>query len=97
MAAIHLEKDVEIAPGILKKIFDHTTEKLPSYARPVFLRFPTVEAVTTTHKQQKTQLRKEGYQPQDIDDPLFYYDFKRKTYSPLTVDNINQFLTTSKL
>ncbi|XP_060577290.1 long-chain fatty acid transport protein 2-like isoform X2 [Ruditapes philippinarum] len=97
MAAIHLNGDTKITPSVLEKIFRHATENLPIYARPLFLRFPTEEAITTTHKQQKTQLRKEGFHPQDIDDPLFFYDVKRKTYSSLTVGNVDQLLTTSKL
>ncbi|XP_060561812.1 long-chain fatty acid transport protein 2-like [Ruditapes philippinarum] len=97
MAAIHLEDNVTITPQILKDIFHHAKENLPSYARPLFLRFPKEQAVTTTLKQQKTQLRKEGFQPQDIDDPLYYYDEQNKTYSPLTVDTYGQFLAKSKL
>ncbi|XP_045156369.2 long-chain fatty acid transport protein 2-like isoform X2 [Mercenaria mercenaria] len=97
MAAIHLENNAETSQKILKDIFLHAKENLPSYARPLFLRFPKEQAVTTTLKQQKTQLRKEGFHPQDIDDPLFYYDDQNKTYSPLTVETYGQFLTKSKL
>ncbi|XP_053405486.1 long-chain fatty acid transport protein 2-like isoform X2 [Mercenaria mercenaria] len=97
MAAIHLADKVTITPEVLKVIFSHAKGKLPSYARPLFLRFPKEQAVTTTLKQQKTQLRKEGFHPQDIDDPLFYFDEQKKTYSPLTVASYGQFLTQSKL
>lgn len=97
MAAIHLENNAAVTPQILKDIFHHAKENLPSYARPLFLRFPKELAITTTMKQQKTQFRKEGFHPQDIDDPLFYYDEQNKTYSPLTVETYGQFLTKSKL
>ncbi|XP_053405494.1 long-chain fatty acid transport protein 5-like isoform X2 [Mercenaria mercenaria] len=97
MAAIHLNNNMAISLKILKDIFEHATGNLPSYARPLFLRFPKEQAVTTTLKQQKTQLRKEGFHPQDIDDPLFYYDDQNKTYSPLTVETYGQFLTKSRL
>ena len=97
MAAIHLEDNITLTQDILQDIFNLATEQLPSYARPVFLRFPEERAVTTTLKQQKTQLRKEGFHPGDIDDPLFFYDEQNKTYSPLTVETYRQFLKKSKL
>jgi hypothetical protein len=97
MAAIHLEDNVTLKENILQDIFNLATEQLPSYARPLFLRFPKERAITTTLKQQKTQLRKEGFHPEDIDDPLFYYDDQNKTYSPLSVETYSQFITKSKL
>ena len=97
MAAIYLEDNITLTQNILQDIFNLATEQLPSYARPVFLRFPEERAVTTTLKQQKTQLRKEGFHPRDIDDPLYYYDGHNKTYSALTVDTYGQFLSKSKL
>lgn len=97
MAAIYLENNAVVTPQILRDIFHHVTENLPSYARPLFLRFPTEVAMTATLKQQKTQFRKEGFHPQDIDDPLFYYDEQNQTYSPLTVETYGQFLTKSRL
>lgn len=97
MAAIHLEGDVQITPKILRNIFHHCTENLPNYARPLFIRFPKEAAVTVTLKQQKTQLRKEGFHPENIDDPLFYYDEKNKTYSALTVETYPKFLAKSRL
>ncbi|KAL4227803.1 hypothetical protein ACF0H5_013240 [Mactra antiquata] len=97
MAAVHLENNQEITPKVLQDIYRHCEDSLPSYARPVFLRFPKEQAITVTYKQQKTHLRKEGFDPTKIEDPLYYYDKAGKTYSPLTVDNYGQFLTTSKL
>jgi len=97
MVAIHLEDNVQLSPGVLQDIFHHCQESLPSYARPVFLRFPTEVAITTTMKQQKTNLRKEGFDPESISDPLFYYDQQRKTYSPLTVESYPEFIVKSKL
>ncbi|XP_060577324.1 long-chain fatty acid transport protein 2-like [Ruditapes philippinarum] len=97
MAAIHLEDNVTLMENILRDIFNLATEQLPSYARPLFLRFPKERAITTTLKQQKTQLRKEGFHPEDIDDPLYYYDDQNKTYSRLSVETYSQFITKSKL
>ena len=97
MAAIHLKDNVPVTPQILCDIFKLVKDNLPSYARPVFLRFPDEHAVTTTLKQQKTQYRKQGFHPDVVSDPLFYYDNQNKTYSPLTTHTYNQFLTKSKL
>lgn len=97
MAAIYLENNMAITEQVLRDIFYHTKKALPSYARPLFLRFPKKIAVTSTLKQLKTQLRKEGFHPQNVDDPLFFYDEENKTYSPLTIATYNQFFMKSRL
>ncbi|XP_052795945.1 long-chain fatty acid transport protein 2-like [Mya arenaria] len=97
MAAIHLEGNMQLTPKVLKDIFNHCKENLPNYSRPLFIRFPKEESVTVTHKQQKTQLRKDGFHPENIDDPLFYYNEAAGTYTPLTLDNFQSFLTKSRL
>ena len=48
------------------------TERLPDYARPVFLRIvPTLE-VTGTFKLRKQELVDEGYDPARVSDPLYF-------------------------
>lgn len=97
MAAIHLENNMAITEQVLRDIFHHAKKSLPSYARPLFLRFPKELRVTSTLKQLKAHLRKEGFHPQNIDDPLFFYDEEKKTYSPLTVATYNQLFMKSRL
>ena len=97
MAALHLDSNSQLSPKLLRDLFQHCMTNLPSYARPLFIRFPQEEAMTTTHKQQKTQLKKDGFHPQNISDPLFYFDEAAGTYTPLTIDNFQQFLTKSRL
>ena len=97
MAALHLENDRAPTPQVMHDIFHHCQENLPSYARPIFIRFPKEQAITVTLKQQKTHLRKEGFHPENVEDPLFYYDEMNKTYSPLTVETYPKFLAKSRL
>lgn len=58
---------------------------LPPYARPVFLRLlPTVDT-TGTFKLKKTELRKEGFDPNAITDRLLYSNpAAQGKYAPLT-------------
>ena len=97
MAAMHLEGDLQLSPSMLEKLYTHCKDNLPAYAVPLFLRFPNETAITTTMKQLKTSYRKEGYNPEVITDPLFYIDHEKKTYSPLSVETLPQFMAKSKL
>ena len=49
-------------------------ERLPDYARPLFLRFREALETTSTLKQRKLDLVDEGYDPSRITDPLFVAD-----------------------
>lgn len=69
---------VELA-GSLKKL-------LPSYACPMFLRIVHGVDLTGTFKLQKTKLRNEGFDIGVVEDQLFYFDGKEKTY--LALDEI---------
>ena len=97
MAAMHLEGDFELSPKMLEQIYHHCQENLPNYAVPLFLRFPAETAITTTMKQLKTAYRKEGFNPETVTDPLFYLDTEQKTYLPLNVESMQQFMTKSRL
>ncbi|KAF7486409.1 Hypothetical predicted protein [Marmota monax] len=58
-------------------------KELPLYARPIFLRFLPELHKTGTYKFQKTELRKEGFDPAVVKDPLFYLDARKGCYVPL--------------
>jgi fatty-acyl-CoA synthase len=49
----------------------YAAEKLPKYARPLFLRLLRDMQVTSTLKQKKTDYRTEGYDPARFEDPVF--------------------------
>nr|XP_046231096.1 long-chain fatty acid transport protein 6 [Scatophagus argus] len=72
-----------------KKLFEHVTKDLPTYARPLFIRLQEVMEMTSTFKQQKFQLVQGGFNPSVICDPLYVLDYQQKTYIPLT-DSIYQ-------
>jgi fatty-acyl-CoA synthase len=66
MAAIVTAKDFDLAA-----FGAHLEKGLPSYARPVFLRFRQAIAATSTFKQRKVELQKEGFDPSVVTDPLY--------------------------
>ncbi len=46
-------------------------DRLPRYAHPVFLRFSAAHDVTGTFKLKKTVLKEEGFDPQQVSDPVY--------------------------
>jgi fatty-acyl-CoA synthase len=69
MAAIVTQPQLDLA-GFYK----HLAERLPDYARPVFLRLQTNIEVTATFKVKKIDLVKQGFDPGTIDDPIYLND-----------------------
>ena len=66
MAALECDADFD-----LKGLTAHLQARLPAYARPIFLRLVTSLAVTETFKQKKQDLRADGFDPEQIADPLY--------------------------
>jgi len=58
--------------------------QLPAYAVPIFLRFDKEIEITGTFKHMKASLRKQGFDPQLIKEPLYISDGITKSYVPLT-------------
>ncbi|XP_061402933.1 long-chain fatty acid transport protein 4 [Musca vetustissima] len=67
----------------LDKFTENLAKVLPTYARPLFLRFLTKVDLTGTFKLRKVDLQKEGYDPNVISDAMYYQTSKGK-YEPLT-------------
>jgi fatty-acyl-CoA synthase len=59
---------------------EHLAQRLPEYARPVFLRIRHDSDVTTTFKQKKIDLVKEGFDPGTTSDPIYFNDPQRKAF-----------------
>lgn len=59
-------------------------EKLPSYARPYFIRIRETIDATNSFKQLKTQLQKEGFDPSVVKDPLYFLNPDLDVYVELT-------------
>ncbi|XP_072908912.1 long-chain fatty acid transport protein 4 [Hemitrygon akajei] len=67
----------------LEKFYTDLEVALPPYARPVFLRLLPVVSKTGTYKFQKTEMRKEGFDPRVIKDRLYLLDQRLQKYVPL--------------
>lgn len=70
----------------LKKMAAHVTENLPVYAWPYFIRIRPEKDTTTTFKQVKTILQKEGFDPSVISDTLYFLNPDTKEYIALDKD-----------
>uniref|UniRef100_A0A671MIM5 Long-chain-fatty-acid--CoA ligase n=1 Tax=Sinocyclocheilus anshuiensis TaxID=1608454 RepID=A0A671MIM5_9TELE len=67
--------------------FSRDLEKaLPPYARPVFLRFLPEVNKTGTFKFQKTDMRREGFDPSVVSDKLYFLDCTKGQYVELNVE-----------
>ncbi|XP_037546283.1 very long-chain acyl-CoA synthetase-like isoform X1 [Nematolebias whitei] len=71
MAALTLKENVDFDN---KLIYQHVKNYLPSYARPRFIRIQDALPVTGTFKQLKKKLSAEGFNPNVIQDPLFFLE-----------------------
>ncbi len=67
----------------LEALHRHIEQNLPEYARPVFLRMRRNIEVTTTFKQKKVDLVKEGFDPDRISDPLYFNDPTARAFVPI--------------
>ncbi|GMO94795.1 long-chain-acyl-CoA synthetase [Bradyrhizobium sp. TM239] len=64
----------------------HLAQRLPAYARPVFIRISGEIDATETFKQKKGELAREGFDPAGISDPLFIADPKSGAYVALDTE-----------
>ena len=64
----------------LKDLYFHLKSSLPGYAMPIILRVKKEIEITGTFKHKKIELVKEGYNPEDISDPLFFIDDQNESY-----------------
>lgn len=86
MAAVVLAPGVPFDPAA----FYAHAEQLPAYARPLFVRILPAMDVTGTLKQRKTELQREGYEPGDRNDPIYFRDDAQRQYVSLTTTLLEQ-------
>ena len=84
MAALVLQPGAESLD--LEDFSAYVDRELPTYARPVFLRLQADLDVTGTFKMVKGNLKKEGYDPGAVDDPLYVMKPGSKVYEPLDAE-----------
>ncbi|XP_066271769.1 long-chain fatty acid transport protein 2-like [Branchiostoma lanceolatum] len=70
----------------LSAMFTHLSSRLPTYARPIFLRLSTNADITPTFKYRKVDLVKEGFDPTVVSDPLYVRDNQGKTFVTLDME-----------
>jgi fatty-acyl-CoA synthase len=67
----------------LTALHRHLAERLPAYARPLFVRIRPALDMTETFKQKKQNLISEGFDPCSVSDALYFEDAVRGAYVPL--------------
>ncbi len=75
MAAVVANQDFELAA-----FRQHLVERLPEYARPLFLRIRGEIATTATFKPKKQDLAQVGYDPSAIADAIYFNDRVRQAF-----------------
>ena len=78
MAALSTDKDIN-----LDNLYQSLSSSLPSYAQPLVLRIKKEIEITGTFKHRKVELVKEGYNPKEIKEQMYFCDHKTQTYLPL--------------
>jgi len=68
----------------LENLAKNVIVKLPNYARPIFVRVVPELDMTGTYKLKKREMQLEGYDPNTIEDKMYFLDQKEKKYVPLT-------------
>ncbi len=66
--------------------YQWVSQRLPSYASPLFLRLGSEASLTDSFKLRKVDLQREGYDVDLVSDPLFVRDDGEKCYVPVTGD-----------
>jgi fatty-acyl-CoA synthase len=59
---------------------EHLAQRLPEYARPVFIRLRTDIETTTTFKIKKVDLAQQGFDPRTVSDPIYVNDPGAKAF-----------------
>jgi fatty-acyl-CoA synthase len=75
MAAIVTRDDFNL--GVF---YQYLTDRLPEYARPLFVRICRELEVTGTFKQKKIDFAKQGFDPSDTEDSIYFADPSAKAF-----------------
>jgi citronellyl-CoA synthetase len=79
-----LTTDTKIEDFDFEGLATQLLDNLAPYAVPLFLRFISEMSTTATHKLKKSKLKKECYEIEEIDDPLYVMLPSESTYTKLT-------------
>jgi fatty-acyl-CoA synthase len=78
MVAIVTDSRFDIA-----EFASHLARRLPAYACPVMVRICAALDITETFKQKKHELVRDGFDPHQVTDPLFFREPKSGEYRPI--------------
>jgi fatty-acyl-CoA synthase len=67
----------------LANFAEHVRERLPDYARPLFVRLCNEIETTGTFRPRKRALAADGFDPSTTGDPLYAYDRRQEAFAPL--------------
>ncbi|WP_233353116.1 long-chain-acyl-CoA synthetase [Henriciella mobilis] len=73
-----------------KDLFDRLSARLPKYAVPVFIREQQQAETTGTFKYRKVDLAKQGFDPEAVEDPVWYHDPETGEYVRLTPEEFRK-------
>ncbi len=88
MAAITL--NTELNQFDLNRFSEHVKSKLPGYAVPMFLRIREQQDITGTFKYKKGDLKKEGFNFEVFNEPVFVLLPNQTQYQPLDKQTLSQ-------
>ena len=74
-----VEKHVDMS-----ELYTFVSKQMASYQQPLFIRFQASMETTGTFKHKKMDWVKQGYDPNEVDDPLYFKDKQQKKYVRLT-------------
>jgi fatty-acyl-CoA synthase len=89
MATVQLDKMINFE---LDQLSGFVVENLPPYAIPIFLRVKDELEFTGTHKLRKVNLRKEGYNVEEIMEPIFFWNNSTKKYKAFNKEDYQNLL-----
>jgi len=78
MAALVVDARFDLAA-----LHRHLADRLPAYARPVFIRLRAALEITETFKQKKQELIRDGFDTAIVADPIYFDDPDSGAYVPL--------------
>jgi fatty-acyl-CoA synthase len=70
----------------ISEFYELLLDQLPKYSIPVFLRISPEIEITGTFKYKKTDLVKDGFDPNTISDELYFADVLTNQYIKLDAD-----------
>lgn len=81
MAALITEHEID-----LQEFRQYLSARLPSYARPLFVRLRNEMETTGTFKYSKSELKREGYDPGTVRDRIYFDSLELQTFVPLDTE-----------